>query len=120
MAAETSCSLKHLKLNKCFIHFEDVSQSLLKVTEKQLKRFVACHERWTKLKGEKSVAICTTCSTNEDGPFHLLSHSIYCPPPPPPPPRWMNFPEQLSLSTSLDLAGRENLQISEGGFVSTL
>ena len=33
MAAETSCSFKHLKLNKCFIHFDNVSQPLIKVTE---------------------------------------------------------------------------------------
>jgi hypothetical protein len=53
MAAETSWSLKHLKLNKCCIHFEDVSQSILKVTEKHLKRFVACCEKLAKLKGQK-------------------------------------------------------------------
>jgi hypothetical protein len=79
MAAETSCS-QQLKLNKYFIHFEDVSQSLLKVTEKCLKIFVACHERWVKLEGQKSVAIHTTFFTNKDGPFYLMS-----PPPPPPP-----------------------------------
>jgi hypothetical protein len=39
---------------ECFIHFEDVSQSLLKVTEKRLKRFIACHERSAKLEGQKS------------------------------------------------------------------
>jgi hypothetical protein len=67
MAAETSWSLKHLKLNKCCIHFEDVSQSLLKVTEKLLKRFVACREKLAKLQDQKSVTI-RTCLLAEMGP----------------------------------------------------
>ncbi len=53
MAAEKSCPLKHLKLNKCFIHFDDVSQSLTKITEARLKKFVACRARWAEL-GQKS------------------------------------------------------------------
>ena len=54
MAAEICCSLKHLKLNKCFIHFDDVSQPLVKVTETRLNKFIACRERWAKLEGQKS------------------------------------------------------------------
>ncbi len=53
MAAEKSCPLKHLKLNKCFIHFDDVSQSLTKITEAHLKKFVACRPRWAELEGQK-------------------------------------------------------------------
>ena len=59
MATETSWSLKHLELNKRCIHFEDVSQSFLKVTEKRLERFVACREKLAKLKDRKSVTIRT-------------------------------------------------------------
>ena len=76
MAAETSWSLKHLKLNKFCIHFEDVSQSLLKVTDKRLKRFFACCEKLAKLKDQKSVTI-RTCLLAKMGP-----PLIYTPPPP--------------------------------------
>ena len=44
----------NLKLHKCFIHFDDVSQSLTQVTDKRLSKFISCRKRWVKLEGEKS------------------------------------------------------------------
>ena len=43
-----------LKLGKCFIHFDDVSQSLTQVTNQRLLKFISCRKRWVKLEGEKS------------------------------------------------------------------
>ena len=79
MAAEICCSLKHLKLNKCFIHFDDVWQPLVKVTETRLNKFIACRERWAKLEGQKS-EICRRSYelfTNEDVEKHF-SRSNCC------------------------------------------
>ena len=46
--------IKNLKLCKCFIHFDDVSQSLTQVTDQRLSKFISCRKRWVKLEGEKS------------------------------------------------------------------
>ena len=43
-----------LKLYYCFIHFDDVSQSLTQVTLQRLLKFISCRKRWVKLEGEKS------------------------------------------------------------------
>ena len=43
-----------LKLYYCFIHFDDVSQSLTQVTPQRLLKFISCRKRWVKLEGEKS------------------------------------------------------------------
>lgn len=53
-AAEKSCPFKKTIRKTCFIHFDDVFQSLTSVTEARLKKFVACRARWAKLEGEKS------------------------------------------------------------------
>lgn len=46
--------IKNLKLCMCFIHFDDVSQSLTQVTSQRLLKFISCRKRWIKLEGEKS------------------------------------------------------------------
>ena len=35
-----------LKLYNCFIHFDDVSQSLTQVTPQRLLKFISCGKRW--------------------------------------------------------------------------
>ena len=57
MADETNCSLMHLKLNKSFIHFDNVLQPLVKITQTHLKKFSACRKRLAKFEGLRS-AIC--------------------------------------------------------------
>ena len=44
----------NVKLHKCFIHFDDVSQSLTQVTNQRLLKFISCRKRWVKLEGKKS------------------------------------------------------------------
>ena len=46
--------IKNLKSCKCFIHFDDVSQSLTQVTSQHLLKFISCRKRWIKLENEKS------------------------------------------------------------------
>ena len=49
-------NILNLKLSKCFIHFDDESQSLslTQVTSQRLLKFLSCRKRWVKLDGEKS------------------------------------------------------------------
>ena len=44
----------NLKLSRCFIHFNDVSQALTQVTSQRLLKFISCRKRWVNLEGEKS------------------------------------------------------------------
>ena len=36
----------NLKLSRCFIHFNDVSQALMQVTSQRSLKFISCRKRW--------------------------------------------------------------------------
>ena len=50
----------------CFIHFKDVSQSLILISETRLKKLVWCRKRWAALDGEKADLCRMSCEVFAD------------------------------------------------------
>eukprot|EP00794_Sanderia_malayensis_P001845 gene1845-2078_t len=57
---------RRLEFKSCFIHFKDVSQSLMQISQVGFKKLISCRKRWVALEGEKTNLCRESCELFSD------------------------------------------------------